>query len=67
MNARKQRRVKAVSCKYSLMRVLLGESCDCITGEEIDFERIDFKISTGTSLRKYYTLEKVFSVQNLES
>ena len=46
MNARKQRRVKAVSCKYSLMRVLSGESCDCITGEEIDFERIDFKIST---------------------
>jgi hypothetical protein len=66
VNARKQRRVKAVSCKYSLMRVLLGESCDCITGEEINFERIDCEISTdceittGTSLRKYYTLEKVF-------
>ena len=60
MNARKQRRVKAVSCKYSLMRVLLGESCDCITGEEIVFVRVGLKILTGTSLQKYYTREKVF-------
>jgi hypothetical protein len=42
------------------MRVLLGESCDCITGEEIVFVRVGLKILTGTSLQKYYTREKVF-------
>ena len=58
MNARKQRRVKAVSCKYSLMRVLLGESCDCITGEEIDFERIDLKYQLELACENIIHLKK---------
>ena len=58
MNARKQRRVKVVSCKYSLMRVLLGESCGCITGEEINFERVDFKMSLELACENIIHLKK---------
>ena len=65
MNARKQRRVKAVSCKYSLMRVLSGESCDCITGEEIDFERIDFKMSLELACENIIHLKKFSQCKTL--
>jgi len=47
VNARKQKREKAPSCKYSLLPELLSESCVCITRDGIDFVRIDLKWLVG--------------------
>ncbi len=58
MNARKQRRVKAVSCKYSLMRVLLGESCDCITGEELILRGLILKYQLELACENIIHLKK---------
>ena len=43
MNARKQKRVKAPSCKYSFLLELLNESRVCIAREVIDFLRINLE------------------------
>ncbi len=56
MNARKQKRVKAPSCKYSLLPELLSKSCVCITREEINFVRVDLKWLVGVrTLGQLYT------------
>ena len=64
MNARKQKRVKAPNCKYSLLPELLSKSRVCITREGINFVRIDFKWLLEHWSN--YTLERVFGVQNLK-
>ena len=47
MNARKQKRVKAPSCKYSLPPEFLSESRICIAREGIDFLRVDLEWLVG--------------------
>ena len=66
MNARKQKRVKAPICKYSLLLELLGEVRICITREGINFVRVDLKWLVGARTLGNYTLERVFGVQNLK-
>jgi len=56
VNARKQKRVKAPSCKYSLLPELLSESRVCITREGINFVRVDLKWFVGArTLKQLYT------------
>ena len=66
MNAKKQKRVKAPSCKYSLLLELLSESRVCITREGINFVRVDLKWLVRLEHWSNYTLERVFGVQNLK-
>ena len=56
MNARKQKKAKAPSCKYSLLVELLCESRVCITREGINFVRVDLKWLVGArTLEQLYT------------
>ena len=58
MNARKQRRVKIVSCKYSLIRVLLGESCDCITARKLILRELILKCQLELACENIIHLKK---------
>ena len=56
MNARKQKREKAPTCKYSLLLELLGEVPIFITREGINFVRVDLKWLVGArTLGQLYT------------